>query len=83
MCLLAYSDEQIKEVVQQALEEAGATHRGELTLPDFQKSLRRADLSAMKVSTSPWELLARSMPGQFLSQHVESVDGRLTSCPIP
>lgn len=45
----AFSDEQMKEVVQQALDEAGAAQRGELTLPDFQKSLRRADLSAMKV----------------------------------
>lgn len=45
----AFSDEQIKEVVQSALEEAGAATKGELTLIDFQKSLQRADLSAMKV----------------------------------
>mmetsp|Transcript_14457 Transcript_14457/g.43727 ORF Transcript_14457/g.43727 Transcript_14457/m.43727 type:complete len:178 (-) Transcript_14457:4154-4687(-) len=45
----SFSDEQVKEAVQQALQEAGRADAGELTLPDFEKALKTADLSAMKV----------------------------------
>ena len=43
------SEEQVKDVVQQALAEAGGAHKSDLTLPDFEKALKRADLSGMKV----------------------------------
>ena len=46
---LPRSDEGLRDVVQQALEEAGQGERGELRLGDFEAALRGADLSDMQV----------------------------------
>lgn len=45
----ACSDEGLKAVVQQALEEAGAAERGALRLSDFESALAGANLSDMQV----------------------------------
>ena len=47
--MLPRSDEGLKDVVQQALEEAGQGERGELRLHDFEAALKGADLSDMQV----------------------------------
>ena len=49
---LLRSDEGLRDVVQQALEEAGQGERGELRLQDFEAALRGADLSDMHASRS-------------------------------
>lgn len=43
------SDEGLKHVVQQALEEAGQGQRGELRIQDFEAALKGADLGDMQV----------------------------------